>query len=432
VADVRPFRALRYRPGTDLSVAISPPFDVISPEEQRELYARSAVNAVRIELADEAQGDRYEQSSETVREWRKNGLLRREGEESFYLYRQTFWSGPDQFTRSILFARLRLEPWDAGVVLPHEQTFGGPKEDRLKLLRAIHLNTSPVYLLYRDNTGRISKQVEAVLERQAETNFKSPDGQQHALRKIEERAVIEELRAAFADETLYIADGHHRYETAIAYRDEVRAAAGAWTGEEPENFVMVALTAADDPGLLVLPIHRVTSGGTNYNDAIDRLRELFELDEQPPGPGKSAIAVATQHATINLSVKDATAIDAFLPQDRSPAWRRLDYSIANQVVLQHCLGLRADDMSDYDRLWFTEDAGEAIAELRSGKALYAVLMQPVPVGRVLELADAGERMPQKSTFFYPKVPTGLVFNPLEGRAVPVSRRDAAAGPVGGE
>ncbi len=248
MADVRPFRALRYRPGTDLSVALSPPFDVISPEEQQALYARSPVNAVRIELADASQGDRYQQAATTVAEWRANGLLRQDGEPAFYLYRQTFWHGPEKYTRSILFARLRLEPWDARAVLPHEQTFGGPKEDRLKLLRAIHLNTSPIYLLYRDERSEIGEQFQKVLERQAETNFNTADRQQHALRRIEEQEVVEKIRSAFERETLYIADGHHRYETALAYRDEVRSAAANWTGDEPENFVMVALTAADDPG----------------------------------------------------------------------------------------------------------------------------------------------------------------------------------------
>jgi uncharacterized protein (DUF1015 family) len=172
---------------------------------------------------------------------------------------------------------------------------------------------------------------------------------------------------------------------------------------------MVALTVANDPGLLVLPIHRVTNVTTPLDEVGRTVRKLFAVE---PGDDNAPLTMASPEGAAGLRVKDAAAIDALLPQDRSPEWRTLDYSIANHVVLQHCLGVTAEQMRDYSVVWFTEDADEAVAEVRSGKATYAVLMRPVPVERVLELAEAGERMPQKSTFFYPKVPTGLVFNPL--------------------
>jgi uncharacterized protein (DUF1015 family) len=407
MADVRPFRALRYAQGTDLGAAICPPFDVISLEQQRELYDRSAFNAVRIELADERLGNRYDQALNTLSEWLDDGALRRDEKESLYVYRQTFEHRERTYSRTIVLARLRLVPWEAGQVLPHEQTFGGPKEDRLKLLHSIRLNTSPIYLLYRDGSGGIGATLRSAMAATPEADFSSPDGQSHALWKVDEAGLLAELSVAFGAETLFIADGHHRYETALAFRDEVKAAADTWSGEEPENFVMVALTAADDPGLVVLPIHRLTNVPTPADEALARLDRLFEQDGN-----NAAIKVVSKEGSVGLAVKDAPAVDALLPEDRSAEWRRLDYSIANHVVLQHCLGVAAEQMRDYSVVWFTEDRDEAAAEVRSGKATYAVLMRPVPVGRVLELAEAGERMPQKSTFFYPKVPTGLVFNPL--------------------
>ena len=409
MADVRPFRALRYAPGTDLGAAICPPFDVISPEEQRELYARSHLNAVHVELADDRLGDRYDQAMNTLGGWLDERALRRDEAESFYVYRQTFEHGGKTHSRTIVFARVRVEPWEAGTVLPHEQTFGGPKEDRLKLLRAIHLNTSPIYMLYRDARGRVESVMRGVMAGAPSADFRSPDGQSHTVWQVDEPGIVAELHAMFGHEPLFIADGHHRYETALAYRDEVRDKADSWTGEEPENFVMAALTAAGDPGLVVLPIHRVTNVETPVEYVVGRVRALFEA---MPYQADAPIALVSEEGVAGLRPMNPAAVDALLPQDRSPAWRALDYSIANHAVLQHCLGVTPDQMRDYTVVWFTEDAEEAVAEVRSEKATFAVLMRPVSVERVLELAEAGERMPQKSTFFYPKVPTGIVFNPL--------------------
>jgi uncharacterized protein (DUF1015 family) len=424
MADVRPFRALRYAPDLDLAAAICPPFDTISPEKQRALHERAPYNAVRIELAEDADGRRYERAAETLSGWRQAGTLRKDDPAGFYLYRQRFSHGGRDYSRSLLFARLRLEPWDKGIVLPHEQTFGGPKADRLKLLRATHLNASPVFLFYRDPGHEIADLLQGA---QGETvaDFSADDGQHHTLARIAGTPDARSITEAFRARVLYIADGHHRYETALGYRDEVRGQASHWTGEEAENFAMAALVAEDDPGLLVLPIHRVTSVGSPLEQALHTLRPLFDIEGTSAGAdalqrvlagrgvGTFALVTAEAPETMLLSARDARAVDRLLPQDRSPEWRRLDYAIANYALLRHGLGLSEPQMSDYNTLWFTEDAGEAVRAVRSGKARYAVIVNPVPVAKVLDVADAGERMPQKSTFFYPKVPTGLVFNPLE-------------------
>ena len=420
MADVRPFRALRFSPESNLADNVCPPFDTISPERQRELYARSPHNAVRIELARPTNGDPYSAAAATLAEWRDDGVLGRDDRPAYTLYRQTFAYGGRTYGRTILFARLRLEPWDKGIVLPHEQTFGGPKEDRLKLLRATHLNASPVYLLYRDNSRDIQSTLDDLVMEEPQAAFATGDNQRHAIWVINDPDILAQLHQAFAAETLYIADGHHRYETALGYRDEVRQGASSWTGEEPENFAMVALTSTQDPGLLVLPIHRITRAEASPDEALRRLRTAFDVEAVPNldaalaalevhGHG-SPIALAAAGTDEIYMLSPGEGVDRLLPQDRSPEWRQLDYSIANHAVLQYGLGLQESQMKDYSMVWFTEDAHEGVEQVRSGKARYAVLLRPVPTVRVLDIADSGERMPQKSTFFYPKVPTGIVFN----------------------
>ena len=425
MADVRPFRALRYAHSLDLAAAVCPPFDIISPEEQLSLHERSAYNAVRIELAQGDDGNRYQHAAETLSLWRDDGTLERDETPAFYLYDQQFERDGNPYRRRLIFARLRLEPWNKGIVLPHEQTFGAPKEDRLRLLRAIRTNTSPVFLIYRDHDRAIEAQFEGPAP-EPDAEFTGDDGQTHTVRRISEPRMVEALTAAFELETLYIADGHHRYETALGYREGCRENAVEWTGHEPENFALVALASASDPGLLVLPIHRVAAAGIPLREGMDRMSGLFDVErlssvealtsrlaERRESTPSFGLASAESDDLFLVSVSDAKAVDALLPRYRSAAWRGLDHAIANHVMLQRVLGLDEPQMSDYATLWFTEDAEQAVADVRSGRARYAVLMNPVPVTRILDVADSGERMPQKSTFFYPKVPTGLVFNPLE-------------------
>lgn len=420
MADIRPFRALRYDSSLDLSEIVCPPFDTISREQQRDLYERSPYNAVRIELAEESGPGRYENSGATVRQWMADEVLRRDEKPAFYVHRQTFRHGGREYTRTMLFARVRVEPSSAGTVLPHEQTFGGPKEDRLQLMRATHLNPSPVFMFYRDEGGRVRGLLEAGAGQRAVADFVSPDEQRQSLSRLDDAEAVAELAAAFAEKTLYIADGHHRFETALAYRDEAKAAADGWTGEEPENFAMVALVAQDDPGMLTLPTHRLTNAETPLAEALGRFEELFEVAPFEGTAGElAAKADASSFGLVNedglrlLTVKDPPALDALMPQERSAEWRALNYAIANHVILRRCLGLTEHEMKDYSRFWFTEDAQEAASQVQRGKATYAVLMAPLPVAAVLSLADAGELMPQKSTYFWPKAPTGVLFNLLE-------------------
>ena len=426
MADVLPFRALRYNAELDLAAAVCPPFDTISPHLQRELYGRSPYNAVRIELAEDTDGGRYENAARTLHEWMADGTLHRDTLPAFYLLQQTFPHNGHSYTRTLLFARLRVVPWSDGAVLPHEQTFPKHKNDRLQLMRAAHINASPIFLFYRDHDGHVHDLLD---QRERDelpvADFDTVDGQHLRMTRITDPGVVEELERAFAEQTLYVADGHHRYETALLYRDEAKAKAATWTGKELENFALVGLVASDDAGLLVLPTHRVTSSDASWADVRSRLEAFFDVEPFEGDADSLMVELAARHVSeIGFAAKDADTlfvltpkethvIDHLLPQDRSPAWRALDYAICDHVVLRHSIELSEEQTKDQGVLWFTEDARAAVEQVRDGRARYAVLLNPVPVTRVLELADAGDRMPQKSTFFYPKVPTGLVFNLLE-------------------
>jgi uncharacterized protein (DUF1015 family) len=275
---------------------------------------------VRLELPG-GDGDPYQAAAKTLREWLNRGTLVRDEAPAFYVYQQEFRYGGETRRRRTLFGRLRLEPWDQGTVLPHEQTFRAPKEDRSRLLQSLRLNTSPVFLVYPDSQQQVAPLVARAVSDRATVEFADDEGLSHALWRIDDPHLAAAIAHSLARERLYVADGHHRYETALAYRDEQLAGSGAVrSGDEPEEFVLAALVAADDPGLLVLPIHRL--------------------------------------------------VDVDVP------------------------------------------AEAAVAEVRRGRARYGLLLNPVSPRRILAVADAGERMPQKSTFFYPKLPTGLLFYPL--------------------
>jgi len=418
MADVQPLRALKYAAGLDLSKAICPPFDTISPETQQKLYDRSPYNAIRIELAKEDGPGRYENAAKALNQFVAEGTLIQDEEPAYYLHRHSFTAAGLEHTRRVLFARLRVTPWADGEVLPHEQTFGAPIEVRIQNMRATGINASPVFMIYRDSGGTIGEILRGE-GRRGSVEFPGDSGEHHSLARIDGKAAAA-LARAFSGETLYIADGHHRYETAVTFGEEAKAQSTDWTGNDPANFALVALAAANDPGLVVLPIHRVTRGGDAWDDVIRRLGAMFNV---APVPDVTVAVAASEDAAFGLiakdadadlllTVKDPAAVNAVLPADRSAAWRTLDYSIANHAIMQGCIGLTPEQMKEYKTVQFTADSAEAVTSVRERDAKYALIMKPISAGKVLELADAGERMPQKSTFFYPKVPTGIVFNPV--------------------
>lgn len=427
MADFQPLQAIRYAPDIDLRRAICPPFDTISPEEQERLYKLGPYNAVRLELP-RGDGDPYQAAAKTLREWLTKGTLVRDEAPAFYVYQQQFHHGGETRQRRTLFGRLRLEPWDQGIVLPHEHTFRPPKEDRSRLIRSLRLNTSPVFLVYPDSQQQVAPLVARAASGRPSAEFTDDDGLSHALWRIDDPHLAPAIARGLERERLYVADGHHRYETALAYRDErLGGSTTAPSGDEPEEFVLAALVAADDPGLLILPIHRLMDVEMPLERALHSLVPLFEVETRPSlaellrdmrDRGRTAtnfglVAAETPDFYL-LTLLDPEAAELYLPGERPPIWHRLDAAIATHVILRRALGLSDAQMEDIRTVWYGEDAEAVVAEVRRGRARYGLLLNPVLPRRILALADAGERMPQKSTFFYPKVATGLLFYPLFG------------------
>ncbi|MBA3823552.1 MAG: DUF1015 domain-containing protein [Ktedonobacterales bacterium] len=433
MADVRPFRGLRYPlDGLDLAAVLTPPYDVISPDQQAEYYTRDPRNIIRLELGrdepgDDALANRYTRAAATFADWRLRGDLALDPTPSFYVYQQHFRVEDHDYTRTSLVARVRLEPWEAGVVLPHERTLAKPKDDRLKLLRACAANLSPIMALYDDPTGAISKTLTRAAKASPLVSCIDDAGEHHLLWTITDATITAQLTAAFAEQQLFIADGHHRYETALTFRDEVRALQRGLLPDEAANFVMMALVATSDPGLLVLPTHRLIRGinaadlanlpaALSHYWSVDEITETDAeaLTKRLAGagtPGTVAAIVATTDQRWLVRVSDAGKQRLSATGEPAP-WQALDVAAAQELILGGALGIDREAIATGDHVSYVRDAAQALAALTTGTAQIAILLNPTQPAQVRDVASVGGRMPQKSTYFYPKLITGLVINPV--------------------
>jgi uncharacterized protein (DUF1015 family) len=435
MADARPFRALRYdSKRIDPATTIAPPYDVISPEQQAALYDRSPHNIVRIEYGEQHAGDtetdnRYTRAARDLRDWRDAGVLTRDIDPAIYLYHQEFEWELRSYTRTAYFATVRLEEWEKGIIKPHEQTLSGPKADRLDLLRDTRTQVSPVYGLFRPRLLSGDSLGAQDLASGAESLYRfHADGQRHTLFAIRGAQPLRALAALLAESDVYIADGHHRYETALTYRNERRARAASWSGEEPENFVLMALTDASDPGLLVLPTHRMLTPPHAPDDALHQIARHFNVEDVTPGglPAVAhALSAARSGATLFgaigllpwrmhvLTLADRLGIESFMPKEQPAAWRQLDVSVLQYGILAPIFGIDDAVLKGGGAVSYTQDAATAAGAVAARTAQSAFLLNATPVDQVLAVADANGRMPQKSTYFYPKLPTGLVLNTFD-------------------
>lgn len=434
---VRPFSGLRFDPArtTDLATVICPPYDVISPAEQQELYQRSPYNIVRLELGLEQVGDdeqhsRYTRAAETLAEWRREAVLTPEPKPSLYLHLERFSVGRERRERRDLIANVRLADWAEGQVLPHERTMALPKADRLKLLQATATQVSPVWSLYAGRSEAVGQAWRRAQERPPEQRFIDGEGREHQLWVLDDEALVSAIASDFQARKLYIADGHHRYETALHYRNQRREAAGGADADAPYEFLLMYLTEADDPGLVVLPTHRLLHGGQKVEqDALEeKLSATLRLEYFPVSPGSPSDGATTltyemersselhtmgmygpetEFATL-LSPRSEQAVQDALPAGASPALRALDVAIMHTLIIQPLL----ESTQPGPTISYTRDAVAACRAVQKGEAQLALFLRPTPVRQVLAVAEAGERMPEKSTYFYPKPPTGLVLYPL--------------------
>jgi uncharacterized protein (DUF1015 family) len=429
--EIRPFRGVRYDMAQvgALSDVVAPPYDVIGPALQQALYDRSPHNIIRLELNREQPGDapghdRYARAAEFLRDWRKQGVLRDEPHPALYLYHQTFEVEGRTFTRKGFLARVRLEPFGEGRIYPHEQTLSGPKADRLALYNATGFNLSPVFGLYPDTANEVLAAVEAGLADRTPLEATDHLGVVNRLWPVVDQRAHTLVQGLMAPKPVFIADGHHRYETGLRYRDDL-AAKGEISGpDDPANFVMMMLVSMSDPGLLILPTHRLVSGfpGLNWTELRDRLAPEFELSVAPGGPDQAraiwdAIERSGDQNVLGLGtvadggwmlarLRSDAAMDALVP-DQSAEWRALGVSILHELVLKKLLGGLGTPACRYVHL-----LSEVLDAVAARSCDLACLVPPAGMDHVEAIASNLEKMPPKSTYFYPKLLTGLVLNPL--------------------
>jgi uncharacterized protein (DUF1015 family) len=416
MAEVRPLRALHYDLAAVPSLAdvVSPPYDVIDADLRRELLERSPFNAVEVDLPQAPEGeDPYAHAAEVLEEWTLAGILTSDRDEAVWPITQEY-TAPDgsRRTRHGILVRVRVTEYGPGKVRPHERTQPGPKEDRLRLTRATRHNLSPIFSLY---VGDAWSPVAGTVSEEPWAKVTDDDGTVHRVWRVADPEVLEAVTAALADSELLIADGHHRYETARTYADEVG-------GEGPHRYTLMCLVSLGDPGLTVFPTHRLLTGldPSQYEPLGQGLRELFDIEEvaldalDPTGEeGTGVFGYADSHFKrgFRLRLRDTAKLDEALA-GRPEAYRRLDAVILETLVLKGILGMSEEDIAAKRGIAYSKGTADAIARVESESADCAFLLRPTPVEQVREVAASGETMPPKSTYFFPKVLTGLGFNPL--------------------
>lgn len=428
MASIQPFRAVRYAApaGADITPLTAPPYDVISPELRAELLARAPHNVVALELPDgpldpDATGNRYETGAATWTAWLDDGVLLFDDAPAIYVLEQRYRHGSDDIARRGFIAAVGLEPFSAGVVLPHERTLPKALGDRLNLTRATAANLSQVFGMFGDPAHATDVFIAKAMESAPLCTATDDDGVVSTVWALTDPADQTALAALLRDEKIFIADGHHRYTTALAYRDERRAAGVAAGG--PSDTVMMALVNMDDPGLVVYPTHRIVDAPDAFaaDGFFAALAEHFEVSDLPAGHPSSALAACADRPTFIVAarggitklvrLRDDVDHSAAFPAGTSEAWRALDVAVLQELILSPLLDVHPDRPATLDRLSFSKDAHAAMKATADHDVVF--ILNPTQMSQVAAVALAGETMPQKSTYFYPKLLSGLLFKSLD-------------------
>jgi uncharacterized protein (DUF1015 family) len=420
---VLPLHALHYDQAVagPLQDLAAPPYDVIDAEQRAELQSRSPYNVVAIDLPEDPDGgDRYAHAAKLLDAWRADGAVVHDDEPAIWAIVQDY-TGPDgrRLTRNGFFARVRVEDYGPGAIRPHERTHPGPKADRLSLTQATKANLSPIFSLYSDPELSAWTALEGATRGQEPFGeLTDEDGTHNRLWRVTDPDVVATVTEATSQAELLIADGHHRYETARVYAEEIG-------GEGDHRYVLMCLVALQDAGLTVFPTHRLVDGLTGDAPKIEALtatlKQCFDIapievdDLVPPGEGDGTIQMGYMDShfkrAFRLTLKDQSIADDALPDMPEP-YRRLDTAVLEALVLNGPLGLSEDDISHLRGLGYARSFEEARELVESGTFDAGFFLRGIPVTQIQDIAAAGVNMPPKSTFFFPKVPTGLLFNPL--------------------
>ncbi len=434
MAEVYPFRGVRYNQELvkDLAEVICPPYDIISPQQQQELYRRSQYNFVQVEFGRELPQDtpadnRYTRSAATLERWLGQGVLVADEVPAIYLHDHYFQLKGKEYRRRGLIAGVRLEEWGKKAVRPHEGTLVEHTNDRLSLLWALQANTSPILALFEDKAQQLMTLPE---QGPPEIDFSGADGERHEVWAITQPEAIKQLSAGLSQSPLYIADGHHRYEGALAYQRERHACSSSASADDAFNFVMMELVAFSDPGLFILPPHRLVGGisKASLSQLTAKLESFFGIEKLvldtpdvwqrvdlllgtgEPGEVRLALFGLDRDHLFLLTLRDFTTASRMMPYFHSELYKKLDVSVLDHVILEELLGLGSDGEGAI--LAFSYEGRDAVNRVLDQEYQLAFLLRPLKPEVIKAIADADDRMPRKSSYFYPKAPAGLILHQL--------------------
>lgn len=423
MAKVLPFKGLRFN-GGELDKLTTPPYDIISPEQQRAFYEMDKNNVIRLEYGiinddDTRENNRYTRAAAELKRMLDEKALLRESEDSFYIYEELFEHNGKEYSLKGIIGITELSDFSEKKVLPHEETLSKAKADRFELMKATNCNFSQIYSLYNDEKRELPRLINELTAREPDQSFVAFDGLRQNLWIVSDPAVTAEITRIFDDKQLFIADGHHRYETALNYKKymEERGVEGdLW------KYCMMYLVDMNDPGLVVLPTHRIVHGLAkfSYADVIEKAGEVFKITEISPDEAEAHLGeCANENAFVMYAregcrlfeLADPAAMEMALP-DKAPEYRDLDVSVLHTLVLEKILGIDKENMAKQINLSYTRSAEEGIEAVDSGYADCVFLLNATKVSQIKNISLVNEKMPQKSTYFYPKLITGIVMNML--------------------
>lgn len=419
MADIIPFKALRFtEKAGDIRDNVCPPYDIISENERLKLISSSESNVINLELP--RGEDPYAKAGDTLKKWLDEQILARDEKDGIYVYEEAFDCEGVSYKIHGIICLVKLEEFSKGVVLPHEETLSKAKADRFNLMSTTFCNFSQVYSMYIDEEGTINKEVADIMNRTPDIDFVAKDGIGQKLWVETDTQRIDKIVKAFKGKPLYIADGHHRYETALNFRDHL-AERGEYKEGDLAGYVMMFLADINDPGLVILPTHRLVKDldSFNENEVIDKISYLFNVEKRD---GISEIKEKlTQYDVPTfafytgkdyyylLTLKDKEAVSRVVT-DHSEAYKSLDVTALHSLILEPIFAIDKENMAQQKNLTYTRSIEEAIESVKSGKSQCSFILNATKIHQLKDVALAGDKMPQKSTYFYPKLITGLVMN----------------------
>ncbi|HIW56931.1 MAG TPA: DUF1015 domain-containing protein [Firmicutes bacterium] len=440
MAKVIPFKGLRYNTEkiADMEAVTSPPYDIISSEQQQELYNQNEYNVIRIDYgmefaSDDEENNKYARSAAYLKKWIDDGILKYDDKNAFYIYEQIFSlesnAKPSNSLKGII-SLVELKEFSEGVILPHEETLPKAKTDRLNLIRSTHANTSPIYSLYSDEEQELADLINDMSDRDPDISFTTQEDVIQNLWVVTDEEFLNKVTEFFSRKQLFIADGHHRYETALNYRAERRAEDGSEPGSMPYDYTMMMLVSMDDSGLFVFPTHRMIKGIDNFSElmVVGMMTDQFLVSKVHFTEGDYA-EIITDKLSGNvddhlfafytgeeyyylLKLKDISIMDDYV-KDRSDTYKSLDVTILHKLILEQYFGIDSEKLKEQSKVVYTRSAHELVEKVQSGEMQCGFLLGATKVSQIKNISIENEKMPQKSTYFWPKLVTGLVLNKFE-------------------